>query len=186
MPWAFYDTFNAQDKRRSLALATYINKSGQTVDLRANGDIGALPLKYGIDPRAFGIWAGNDKVIDRYAEVILFKAEALNELNGPNQESISLINDVRRRNFDNYTGSSNELKLADFASKDALRAYLLKERGWEFWYEGKRREDLLRMGDYIGNGKKFATEFNNTNLLYPIPRDRLIENPSLVQNPGYN
>ena len=58
-----------------------------------------MPLKYGIDPEATGTWAGNDKVLDRYAEVLLFKAEALNELNGPNQESVNLINDIRKRAF---------------------------------------------------------------------------------------
>lgn len=67
--------------------------------MRASGDVGALPLKYGIDPEATGTWAGNDKVLDRYAEVLLFKAEALNELNGPNQGSVDLINDIRKRAF---------------------------------------------------------------------------------------
>lgn len=186
MPWAFYDTFNAADKRRRPALAEYTNKSGQTVNLRANGDIGALPLKYGIDPQAFGIWSGNDKVLDRYAEVILFKAEALNEINGPNQESITLINSVRRRAFDNYDGSANELKLTDFASKDALRDHILKERGWEFWYEGKRREDLIRMGKYIETGKQYAADFNEKNKLFPVPQAARVENPNLAQNPGYN
>jgi hypothetical protein len=186
MPWAFYDSFNSLDKRRRPALAEYTNKSGQTVNLRANGDLGALPLKYGIDPRAFGIWAGNDKVMDRYAEVILFKAEALNELNGQNQESITLINDVRRRAFDNFNGSVHELKLSDFTSKESLRTHILKERGWEFWYEGKRRQDLIRMGNYIQNGKQYATDFTEKNILFPIPQAARIENPNLEQNPGYN
>ena len=87
MPWEFYDTFDENDRRRALAQAEYTSKSGATIDLRASGDVGALPLKYGIDPEATGTWAGNDKVLDRYAEVLLFKAEALNELNGPNPVS---------------------------------------------------------------------------------------------------
>ena len=99
MPWEFYDTFDENDRRRALAQAEYTSKSGATVDLRASGDVGALPLKYGIDPEATGTWAGNDKVLDRYAEVLLFKAEALNELNGPNQGSVDLINDIRKRAF---------------------------------------------------------------------------------------
>lgn len=99
MPWEFYDTFDENDRRRALAQAEYTSKSGATIDLRASGDVGALPLKYGIDPEATGTWAGNDKVLDRYAEVLLFKAEALNELNGPNQESVNLINDIRKRAF---------------------------------------------------------------------------------------
>ena len=63
MPWEFYDTFDENDRRRALAQAEYTSKSGATVDLRASGDVGALPLKYGIDPEATGTWAGNDKVL---------------------------------------------------------------------------------------------------------------------------
>jgi hypothetical protein len=185
MPWKFYDGFDPQDKRRRLAVAEYTSKAGQTINLRTSGDIGALPLKYGIDPQAFGIWSGNDKVLDRYAEVILFKAEALNEVNGPNQESIDLLNDVRKRAFDNYVGSAHELKLNGFPSKDSLRNYILKERGWEFWYEGKRREDLIRMGKYIETGKQNAFNFSDKNFLFPVPQGAMIENPNLKQNDGY-
>lgn len=348
MPWTFYDTFDASDKRRELAIVEYQTKSGSKVNLRTSGDIGALPLKYGIDPQALGIWAGNDKVLDRYAEVLLFKAEALNELNGPNQESIDLINQIRARafagaveenekvlvneefdgNFNNnligafsinnyqtdvadisfnkditgvlsqanslhlnlknsgsewwaiqvradgipveegkvYTVSfkakaskdvtfdfksegplshsqpvslkanqvtdiafdlnaagsdgnsvmflalgntgndydiwidsimikkkaqsgggtgSYLLTLAQFSSTQDLRDWILKERGWEFWYEGKRREDLIRMGKYLEVGKQNASDFSEKNLLFPIPTSVMIENPNLIQNPGY-
>ncbi|PWG80692.1 RagB/SusD family nutrient uptake outer membrane protein [Pararcticibacter amylolyticus] len=185
MPWAFYDTFDPQDKRRQSLIVQYTSRSGSQINLRTSGDIGALPLKYPIDPQAFGIWSGNDKVLDRYAEVILFKAEILNELNGPTQESINLINDVRRRCFDNYNGSSHELKLSSFANKEALRDRILQERGWEFWYEGKRRDDLIRMGKYLETGRQNATSFSEKNLLFPIPQWALIENYNLTQNPGY-
>jgi hypothetical protein len=112
MPWEFYDTFDENDRRRALAQAEYTSKSGATVDLRASGDVGALPLKYGIDPEATGTWAGNDKVLDRYAEVLLFKAEALNELNGPNQGSVDLINDIRKRAFGSHPDSHRHLPQA--------------------------------------------------------------------------
>ncbi len=348
MPWAFYDTFNENDKRRELIITDYKSKSNTMINLRET-DIGGLPLKYGIDPEAAGTWAGNDKVLDRFAEVLLFKAEALNELNGPNQESISLINDIRKRafgagvtipggtilqeefdteinditagafsmnNFDANAGAdwtydidktgklsgenslhihviqsnndfwtlqiradnqpvqkgreyavtmkamsskdvafefrsegplshtqpivlkANEpaeisfnsgtagsdgncvlffalgntggdydlwldavtfevkeqssggddnvtIKLANFTDKQSLRDWILKERGWEFWYEGKRREDLIRMGKYVETGKKIGTDFADKNLLFPIPSHVIIENPKIKQNPGY-
>ena len=346
MPWEFYDTFDENDRRRALAQAEYTSKSGATIDLRASGDVGALPLKYGIDPEATGTWAGNDKVLDRYAEVLLFKAEALNELNGPNQESVNLINDIRKRAFgfgtslpatpvfkesfdgefaddvigifsmNNYdqaggsawkynvdknntlnngnclhvevessgtefwtlqmrteplvakgrkysikmklkaskdvqfeiriegplshmetislkagevkefstqTGKATEDKncalflalgnsgsgydlwideieftameqaaeggedvmkqLSDFPDKESLRDWILKERGWEFWYEGKRREDLIRMGKYVEIGKQYSSNFSEKNLLFPIPTSVIIENSHIEQNP---
>ncbi len=39
--------------------------------------------------------SGNDVPVIRYADILLTKAEALNELNGPTQESLDLINEVR-------------------------------------------------------------------------------------------
>ena len=50
----------------------------------------------------------------RYAEVLVNRAEALNEISGPNQESIDLLNQVRSRsNAPNYN-------LADFPTKESL------------------------------------------------------------------
>ena len=68
-------------------------------------------------------------------------------------------------------------QLSDFPDKESLRDWILKERGWEFWYEGKRREDLIRMGKYVETGKK--------NLLFPIPTSVIIENSHIEQNPHY-
>ncbi|MCF8346686.1 MAG: RagB/SusD family nutrient uptake outer membrane protein [Bacteroidales bacterium] len=184
MPWDFYDTFDPDDKRRALAWAEYENKNGDVINLR-DSDIGALPLKYGIDPQASGIWSGSDKILERYAEVLMYKAEALNEINGPQQESIDLINSLRERAFDNFEGTAHELQLSDFSSKEALRDHILLERGWEFWYEGKRREDLIRMGKYITTGQEHASDFGQKNLLWPIPAAVITENSNILQNSGY-
>ena len=56
----------------------------------------------------------------RYAEVLINRAEALNELSGPNQESIDLLNEVRRRS------NAPDYNLADFATKESLRDQILK------------------------------------------------------------
>ena len=55
----------------------------------------------------------------------------------------------------------------------------------EFWYEGKRREDLIRMGKYVETGKKYSTNFSEKNLLFPIPTSVIIENSHIEQNPHY-
>ena len=54
----------------------------------------------------------------RFADIILCKAEILNELKGPNQESIALINRIRERAFGN---SRHNLSLSDYATKEDLR-----------------------------------------------------------------
>ncbi|MDR1681854.1 MAG: RagB/SusD family nutrient uptake outer membrane protein, partial [Candidatus Symbiothrix sp.] len=181
-----YDSFENGDKRQSLILPTYTSKTGAAVNLRSS-DIGALPLKYAEDPNNPGQWAGNDFIHLRYADVLLCRAEILNEINGPTQESVDLINQVRNRAFDDYYNSSHVKRLSDFADQTALRDYILKERGWELWCEGVRREDLLRHGTYLDVARSAgANRVSEKNLLFPIPTDALIENPIIGQNPYYN
>ncbi|MFY9153934.1 MAG: RagB/SusD family nutrient uptake outer membrane protein [Prolixibacteraceae bacterium] len=86
---------------------------------------------------------GNNMPILRLADIILCKAEILNELNGPTQESIGLINRIRTRAF----GHSNKnLEIADYPSKEDLRWAICQERAFELNNEGVRRPDLIRMG----------------------------------------
>ena len=85
----------------------------------------------------------NNLILLRYADVLLCKAEILNELNGPNQESVDLINKIRERAFEN---STHNYTLANFPSKEELRSKLCDERLFELNMEGVRRVDLIRMG----------------------------------------
>jgi len=84
---------------------------------------------------------GHSVDILRYADVLLSRAEAINEISGPTQGAIDLINQVRARSH------ASLLVLANF-NQSSLRDALLQERGWEFFYEGKRRADLIRMNKY--------------------------------------
>ncbi len=349
VPWSFYDSFEPGDKRRDAILAKYPSKAGGEVDMRAAGEPGGLSFKYPEDPNNPGQWAGNDQVVFRYADALLARAEILNELNGPNQESIDLINTVRTRAFggelptpevtllherfegafegnvvggisvNNYQADQAELsyrtaanaevsasnslhlaiarsgtewwaiqvradniaveqgktytvsftamadrqvdfsiraegsvahtenislsagaahqvsfdlnaahttggsvlffalgntggdygiwiddlvikqkqtdggtqdfrlQLADYANKGLLRDRILQERSWELWWEGVRREDLIRHGSYLDAARQHGgSHASNKNLLFPVPNWALIENPNLVQNDGYN
>lgn len=174
---SFYNTFNQNDERLELILEEYENLDGQMVSLRDSDDYRAL--KY-FDPNASANDHGTDQPTIRYAEILLARAEALNELNGPNQESIGLINQVRRR------AELNDIQSGDFASKEELRMHILKERGWEFYAERKRRLDLIRMGKFIeqahARGVTNAAEYHRR---YPIPQSAMDANPELVQNDGY-
>ena len=123
---------------------------------------------------------GNDIPILRYPEVLINRAEALNEVNGPTQASINLLNEIRER------AGVPLYSLSDFSSKEALRDQILIERGWEFFTEGLRRSDLIRHGIYISSaiarGKPLAKPHH---VLFPIPQKEIDANPALVQNPGY-
>lgn len=176
----FYYSFDENDRRRDLILHEYINTDGELISLLDEAD-NTRSFKYWPDPEGVNASFGNDIPEIRFAEVLLNRAEALNELNGVNQESIDLINRVRAR-----AGLVTPLTLSDFASKDELRMQILDERGWEFYTEGKRRLDLIRMDKLV----TFAHERGATNAkpyhrLYPIPFATMDANPLLVQNEGY-
>ena len=179
---AFYETFDPADARRKLILTKYANTNGDTTFLNAPLDV--LFMKYQIDPGAFIVFGSNDIPIIRLADILLAKSEALNELNGPNQQSVDLINQIRGRAFNN---DATKLKtLADFPSKEALNEWILKERGWELYFEGHRRMDLIRHSKFLQKAQeRGVTEATDKRLLFPIPQSELDANPGLVQNPGY-
>ena len=174
----FFLSFNKNDKRLSLILTEYINTSGKLIDLLPPKD-NPRPFKYWPADDFAGPAYGNDVPDVRYADILMARAEALNELNGPNQESIDLISRVRAR-----AGLPN-LALASFGSKQALNDHILRERGWEFWWEGKRKQDLIRHGKFIEQAVARGLPAKPHHVRLPIPQYAVDANPKLVQNPGY-
>src|SRR5690606_12480916 len=117
---------------------------------------------------------GNDIVLMRYADILLARAEALNEISGPTQESIDLINEVR------VIAGVPELQLVDFPDKESLRDHILAERGWEFHTEALRRQDLIRHGKFISGAlARGKTAARPHHVLYPIPQREIDANPNL-------
>ncbi len=180
---SFYKTFEANDKRRELLIRSYKDNSGKIVELLE--DVNGNPLndvrsfKYLPDPNAVGEAMGNDIVYIRYADVLLSRAEALNELSGPNQETINLINEVRRR------ADVSNITLETYPSKEKLRDFLLAERGREFYSEGLRREDLIRHDKFISSARERGYPAKDYQVVFPIPLQQIDANPKLIQNEGY-
>lgn len=116
----------------------------------------------------------------RYADVLLMKAEALNEL-GLTKDAETPLNLVRHR---------AGLDPAKDLSKDDFRLKVLHERRMELAFEGDRWFDLIRVkdGQY---GLDFLHSIGKTNatskhLLLPIPLVDCDANPNLLpNNPGY-
>ena len=72
--------------------------------------------------------------------------------------------------------------VAPFASLTADD--LLAERGREMFFEGWRRQDLIRFGKYNDAWwEKPASD--PTKNIFPIPAAQISANPNLQQNPGY-
>jgi len=179
MRTAFTNTFDvSNDKRAILLIRSYVNTSGATVNLLATAD-NVRSLKYW-DNATVGNHSGNDVPVLRYADILLTRAEALNEISGPTQQALDLINQVRTR-----AGIAN-LTLADATSKEVLRDLILRERGWEFYSEGKRREDLLRHDKFISLAKaRGITVAADKHKLFPIPQTEIDANTACKQNDGY-
>ena len=103
----------------------------------------------------------------------------MNELNGPSQEAIDLINRVRAR------AKITLLKLVDYSTKEKLRDFILEERNKELYSEGKRREDLVRQNKFIQQALDRKINAKPYQILYPFPQTQLDNNPNLKQNEGY-
>ncbi|MGN1225669.1 MAG: RagB/SusD family nutrient uptake outer membrane protein [Candidatus Cryptobacteroides sp.] len=96
----------------------------------------------------------NNLPLLRLSDVILCKAEVLNELNGPCEEALSLINRIRERAFQN---TDHNLTLSDYPDKAALRNAICDERMYELNLECLRRPDLIRMGLWKDRMQEYVT-----------------------------
>ncbi|MFA6086561.1 RagB/SusD family nutrient uptake outer membrane protein [Mucilaginibacter sp.] len=173
----FVNTFAPNDKRLSLICTSYVNSSDVVVNLSAGDN--ARSFKYW-DNNTVGNNSGTDVPVLRYSDILLTRAEALNEISGPGTESFTLINLVRRR------AGLADLDLINTPTKDAFRDAVLRERGWEFVTEAKRREDLIRHGKFISSAlARGITNANPNRILFPIPQSEIDANKLCVQNTGY-
>lgn len=173
----FVNSFDENDTRRNYIITEYVSTTtGEIVP--GLGDDRSFPYKIEFDPGAVGAAAGNDIPAIRYSDILLSRAEALNEISGPTQTVIDLINDVRTR------AGISPLTLAGF-TKETFREAILQERGWELFFEGKRREDMIRQDVFISNAVSRGKNAKDYHKLFPIPQVELDANPDLVQNPGY-
>lgn len=173
---AFLNSFDPQDQRKQAIITSYENINGQNIQL---GKDDARSFKFPEDLAATGVDAGNDFPVIRYADILLTKAESRNELQGPNQESIDLINSIRVK------AGVKLLVLSDFPTKESLRNHILVERGWEFFSEELRRQDLIRHGKFISEAIARGKSAADYQQLYPIPQSEIDRNSNLTQNPGY-
>jgi len=125
-----------------------------------------------------------DYAMFRLADVHLMYAEAhLRGGGGDLATALDLVNQIRRRAYGDTSGDVTSIDLQ----------FILDERGREFSWEGHRRTDLVRFGQYTGSsyvwdwkgGVQQGTSIADFRRIFPLPSGDLVANPNLVQNPGY-
>lgn len=120
-----------------------------------------------------------DFVVYRYADILLKKAEALNE-QGLTDQACEPLNIVRRR-----AGLEDVPK---GLTQEAMREKIIRERRMELAFEGHRYFDLIRIqnGDYaLEFFRSIGKNVTRERLLLPIPLTEMDSNHAMTQNPGY-
>ena len=191
---AAYNSFDPNDQRRTVFLigpqfnvetgAPVTESSPSTARLNFTLDInnindaleneGVRFYKWPYDPAHAQQGNGNDFAYFRLNEIYMIKAEALNEITPGSPAALAIINTMRARNFATPT-----------PLPAITRDVILRERLFEFAFEGKRRQDLIRHGQFTAPWKFKPAATAATRLLFPFPQTQLDANPLLVQNPGY-
>ena len=135
--------------------------------------------------------APNNKVYMRYADALLWKAEALNET-GDYAGAIAIINQIRQRarNGVDATGVVPPAgTLPDrpaSADRATVKGWLILERRHELGFENQRMLDLKRWGIAQQVMTAHGKNFQPKHMLYPIPQSEIDASAgTLTQNPGY-
>ncbi len=189
---AFFTSWNAADRRRAVSVIAPSETQGDWTNTTPNYHQRKPILGR---ENAAGEAGGNvdsplNYMVQRYANVLLMYAEALNELNStPPAPAIGYVNQLRSR------AGLPALPLT--LTKAEFRQAIRTERRYELAFEGHRWFDLVRyerMGlgggatDVLGNP---ASPHYNPNFrwpkhaIQPIPQTEIDLNPTLTQNPEY-
>lgn len=146
-----------------------------------------------------------NKVLLRYADVLLMAAEAANEVNnGPTAEAYNYINQVRQRaGIPDLTPGLNYAQFRDSLFTDRRKELIFEYHGWfdglRFWdlftnrvlANVQTREAKILAEEWPDGNTAAPRFFTSENIkadkyrLFPIPQDIIDVNSQLEQNPGW-
>lgn len=179
----FVKTFETDDPRRMFTVAANNEDYFGTVYKNSFSSTRYSPRKYlQADSTATQKADGDiNYTAIRYAEVLLWEAEALAEL-GRVAEALVPLETVRARARAQAVNPLSALPRIISTDKATVIAAIRRERQVELGFEMHRFFDLVRWG----TASKAIPEFKvGKHEVFPIPQTEMDLNPSLVQNPGY-
>jgi hypothetical protein len=189
-----HDLYPAGDLRAAQFFA-----SGQTVAVASISNFGnGIPNPKFTNKTSGGATGSNPAFADtdfpmfRLGEAYLIYVEAhVRGGGGTDPLALQYFNALRVRAYGDSSAT-------DTAIAQITLDTVLAERGRELMWEGHRRTDLVRFGDFTGSNYIWAWKGANaygsdsTGVatdahlnLYPIPANELIANPKVHQNTGY-
>ncbi len=188
------------------------NSSQHTTDFYETG----IAIKKFVHPESkSGAWQRTIKYpypIIRLADLLLMKAEALNEYyDTPTQEVYDAVNRVRERagipDVEEVWSDAGIVEtVGKHQTKEGMRDIILTERSIELAFEGSHFWDMLRYRkapsefsspvwgwtytgetgtDFFIPEAKQTRKFTITDCLWPIDLDEMNTNSKLIQNPGW-
>jgi hypothetical protein len=185
----FYNKFDDKDQRKKGSYA----KTLYNPETRENFTFTLPRFRKYIDTLNIATTNKNlsiDRTILRYAEVLLIKAEALNELkHGPDTEAYEAINQVRRRAFEQFPVTAAWADDFSGLTYEQFREAVREERFFEFVYEQQRWFDLVRWRILVKTVKPIQGKegISLKHYRFAIPKSQRNINPEgLWQNWGWD
>ena len=193
----FFTSFPETDARKAATFTTEYEIEGQTVTYDAENpdgdgyeDFTPAFYKYGVAEERCA--DANDFLWLRYADVLLMKAEALNEINqGPTAAAYEAVNQVQER----AGAEPLESGLGYEAFREALYVERRRELAFEGhgWRDGQRFFETFERRVEEVEGERFPAPYwietvdvqDPKHRLMPIPQQALDRNSELTQNPEY-
>jgi len=183
------NTYEKGDKRKAASIGWYVNPKNTQFGV-AIGDSIPYVNKFAAKPKEPGK-QDVDFYVYRYAQVLLWDAEALNEM-GKQGQALPLINKVRERaGLSDLSGmSQSQFRTAVYHEERVENAFEY-HRWFQLLRTGRAKQVMTQHGKEVktyepwlktkGNG---GYDIKSYKLLYPIPQ-RDVRLNHLKQNPGW-
>lgn len=211
--WYGLGRFEDGTTNTNFVAARFKEKSGK-MDIRDFSSTGYWPKK--LVSYLNTMYEGSDYSIQRYtwpnvrlADLYLMYAEASNEFNGPSDDAINFLDQIRKRaglkgvkeSWTHFSSNPNKPN-----TKEGLRDIIRQERLIEMAFEGSRFWDLRRwkvapeimsqpikgwdinqetLEGFYRERVLYTPKFEIKDYFWPIKDDNLLVNKNLIQNVGW-
>ena len=159
-----------------------INSIGNFTDGYAVGKFKNVKSTGGAGSDAQGNFTDTDFPVFRLADAYLMYAELAVRGVGSLSQATTYVNALRSR-----------AGVATVNQSALTLDFILDERGRELYWEGHRRQDLIRFGKFTGGSYiwqwkgnvQTGASIDDKFKVFPIPATAIGSNPTLQQNTGY-